>query len=224
MSAVREERGERRLTCPLEVQSLHHLPPPSPAPAKWIFTLNPTQTLCAIPLDFTWQQCSFWNGAWSRTDQLRSKVNYSCEQNIWTIAMAKGTGIASCYCCQLSPGCTMNPLSPSLTRAGQEELCSLCFFLTNHCWADKSHGPGTDCSSGSEIEPIPCLHSDCWKCALRWPVMPFLSSNASWMSLLSPSGMNAGRLKPQFWPLVAPGSSWTGLSKERGTGQARLEA
>lgn len=160
MSAGREERGERRLTCPLGVQSLHCLPLPSPALAKWIFTLNPVHSHCAIPLDLTWQPCSFQNGTWSRTDQLCSKVNYSCEQNVWTIAMAKGTGIASCYCCQLSPGCTMNSLSPSLTRAGQEEICGLCFCLTNHFWADKSHGPGTDCSSGSEIEPILCLHSD----------------------------------------------------------------
>lgn len=158
---MKEERGDRRLTCLLDVQSLHRLSSPSPAPPKCIFTLNPAHSFCAIPLDFTCQPCSFQNGAWFRTDRLCSNVNRACEQNVWTIAMAKGTSVASCYRCQLSPGCTMNALSPSLTRAGQEELCSLCFCLTNHCWADKSHGPGTDCSSGSEIEPIPCLRSDC---------------------------------------------------------------
>jgi len=150
-----------------------------PCTSKLDFHTTSHHSPCAIPLDFTWQPRSFRIRAQFRTERLRSKVSYSCEPNVWTIAMAKGTGIASRYCCQLSPGCTTNPLSPFLTRAGQEELCSLCFCLTNHCWADKSHGPGTDCSSGSEIEPIPCLPSDCWKRALRWPVMPFLSSNGS---------------------------------------------
>lgn len=36
---------EEELTRPFEVQSLHHLPSPSSAPARWIFTLSPGHTL-----------------------------------------------------------------------------------------------------------------------------------------------------------------------------------
>lgn len=36
---------EEELTRPFEVQSLHHLPSPSFAPARWIFTLSPGHTL-----------------------------------------------------------------------------------------------------------------------------------------------------------------------------------
>lgn len=85
VSAVKEEEADSPFGGPVPS------PPafPKPRTSKTDFHTQSRTQSWAIPQDFMWQPRSFWNTAWSRTDWLHSKVNHSCEQNIWTIAITK---------------------------------------------------------------------------------------------------------------------------------------
>lgn len=157
----------------------------------------------AIPCDFVWQPCSFWITAWSRTDWLHSKVNHSCEQNVWTIAMAKRLALLHTTDANYLLVVQWIPyhlLSPVLGRRSftASAFASLIFAgLTSPMDQEQT-------ALLAQKQSPYFAFTDCWKCALRCSGVPLLSSNESWMSLLTPPGTNTSSMKPQFWPLLAP--------------------